>query len=112
MSASTGEASGLIDVLPVEPGLPLPGNPGGLTIGQTVCSPNLNYYSVPLSWGDAGNETGYRLYRNGSLLATLGANATAHDDQAPKGENLAYTLEAFNKVGVSERVQATLGACQ
>ena len=111
VAGSTGGPSGLIDGLPVDVALPLPGSSGALTIGQAICSPNLNYYSVPLAWGDAGNETGYRLYRNGSLAATLGANVTDYNDQAPKGENLAYMLEAFNKVGVSERVQATLAAC-
>ena len=109
VAGSTGEASGPIDGLLVEAGLPLPGAPGSLTIGQTTCTPNLNYFKVPLSWGDAGNETGYRLYRNGALLATLGANVTDYDDQAPKGQDLAYTLEAFNKVGISERIQASAG---
>jgi len=111
VAASTGEASGTIDGLPTEAGLPLPGAPGALTIGQVICSPNLNDYAVPLEWGDASNETGYRLYRNGSLLATLGANELDYDDEAPKGEELDYALEAFNQVGVSDRVAASVPAC-
>ena len=71
----------------------------------------MNDYAVPLGWGDASNETGYRLYRNGSLLATLGANELDYDDEAPKGEELDYALEAFNQVGVSDRVAATVPAC-
>jgi len=84
VAGSTGAASGGIEGLPVEAGLPLPGSPGSLSIGQAICSPNLQGGAVPLSWGDAGNETGYRLYRNGSLVATLGASATDYDDRAPR----------------------------
>jgi hypothetical protein len=111
VAGSTGEASGGFEGLPVEAGLPLPGSPGSLSIGQAVCTPNLNVYSVPLAWGDAGNETGYRLYRNGSLVATLAANTVGYDDQAPKGVALSYALEAFNAVGTSSRVETGAPAC-
>lgn len=111
VAGTTVEGSGALDGLPVETGDPLPGSPGGFVIGQALCSPNLNDYSVPLGWSDVNNETGYRLYRNGSLVATLGANAVYYEDQAPKGAGLLYELEAFNGVGVSGRVGVDLAAC-
>ena len=111
VSGTTGEGSGVLDGLPVEAGDPLPGSPGGFVIGQALCSPNLNYYSVPLGWSDGNNATGYRLYRNGSLVTTLDANVAYYEDQAPRGVDLLYELEAFNNAGVSGRVQVSLLAC-
>jgi fibronectin type 3 domain-containing protein len=36
---------------------------------------------VRITWTDqATNETGYKIYRNGSLIATVAANATAYED--------------------------------
>lgn len=90
---------------------PLPGIPGSLAAGKTTCSPNLNAYPVELAWGDSVGETGYRLYRNGALVATLGANAGYYADEAPKGTALTYELEAFNGLGKSERVTLSVEAC-
>jgi len=90
---------------------PVPGAPGALTVTQSTCSANLNTFPVELGWSDASGETGYRLYRNGTLLLSSGANATSHTDQAPKATALTYELEAFNALGKAERVAVSVPAC-
>lgn len=90
---------------------PLPGAPGGFKVNGTTCSGNLNAYPVDLEWVDGSGETGYRLYRNSTLVSTLGANASAYTDQAPKATALAYELEAFNALGRSERAAVSVAAC-
>ena len=90
---------------------PLPGIPVGLAAGKTTCSANLNAYPVELGWNDGTGETGYRLYRNGTLVVTLGANADSYVDEAPKGTALTYELEAFNNLGKSERASLSVPAC-
>ncbi len=76
---------------------PVPGTPGAFQVSQSTCSANLNAYPVELGWGDTNGESGYRLYCNGTLLITLGANATSHSDRAPKATALTYELEAFEQ---------------
>jgi hypothetical protein len=44
-------------------------------------------------------------------VATLGANADSHADEAPKGTALSYELEAFNSLGKSERASLSVPAC-
>jgi hypothetical protein len=56
-------------------------------------------------------STGCRLYRNGTLLLSLNANATACEDQAPKATALTCELEAFNALGKAERVAVSVPAC-
>jgi hypothetical protein len=59
------------------------------------------------------NESGYHLYRNGALIATLGANVTFYvDDDLPMDHGITYELEAFNADGVSERLTTTVSACK
>jgi hypothetical protein len=53
-----------------------------------------------LGWGDAAdNEDGYRVYRNGGLLASLGPGATSYTDNPPQGGPYTYRVEAFNGAG-------------
>jgi len=99
---------GKVPVLTVQP---VPGAPGALTVTDSTCSANLNAFPVELDWNDASGETGYRLYRNGTLLVSLDANATTYKDQAPKATALTYELEAFNALGKAERVAVSVPAC-
>jgi hypothetical protein len=96
-----------IEVATLEP----PAAPGQFGLGQVVC--NGNEYTVPLSWIDqADNEDGYRLYRDGQLIATLNANAKGYTDSPPAtGFSVEYGLEAFNQAGASNRVETTEGGC-
>ena len=111
MSGISLEGTGEAGAVPVVEVGPLPGMPGGFKPGKTTCSANLKAYPVELEWVDGSGETGYRLYRNGSLLATLGANADSYSDEAPKATSLAYELEAFNALGKSERASLSVPAC-
>ena len=75
-----------------------PAAPSGLGANTVCASPN---YHVLLFWNDnADNEQGYRVYRNGQLIATLGANSTKYTDTTPPGSGpQTYYVEAFNGSG-------------
>ena len=110
-------SASLLDV-PFDPALvpvvafaPLPDAPGAFQAAKLTCSANLKDYLVDLSWNDTGGETGYRLYRNGELIITLGADATSYTDKAPKDTALSYELEAFNSLGRSARVTLSVPVC-
>ncbi len=75
------------------------------------CNPVLNTMTVWLTWVPAHNATGYNIYRNGSLIAKLGATAIAYTDNAPRGVNLKYQIEAFNDYGVSSDATTKVNAC-
>ena len=118
VSDSTGSASCLVADVPVivpppppvvititdtsapppPPAPSAPTAPGNLSVTTHVCaSPT---YSVTLGWLDtAGNEQGYRVYRNNDSIATLGANATSYTDLPPGSGPYTYKVEAFNNEG-------------
>jgi hypothetical protein len=75
-----------------------PANPNGFNVNTNVCSANT--YNVHLTWNDnANNEIGYRVYRDGQLIDTLGPNSTKYDDQPPYSGPHTYQIEAFNNDG-------------
>lgn len=51
---------------------------------------------IRLEWTDVSNEAGYRVYRDGGLLATLPANSTTYTDDPPIGGPYTYAVEAYN----------------
>ena len=56
--------------------------------------------SVQLTWLDnAINEAGYRIYRDGVLIAELGAGSTLYDDSVPSEGTYAYQIASFNVAG-------------
>jgi len=59
--------------------------------------------AVHLAWNAVAQATGYRVYRDGALLATLGAGATSFDDAGTPPRQHAYCVEAFNACGGSAR---------
>jgi CSLREA domain-containing protein len=72
-----------------------------------------NGFQVTLMWDDiATNEDGYRVYRNGALIATLGANAESYVDSPPLGGPYTYGVEAYNASGASSRPTTTTTVCQ
>ncbi|HEX9798067.1 MAG TPA: CSLREA domain-containing protein [Anaerolineales bacterium] len=105
MAANASEqAEATVTIEVTEPLLTPPAAPTQLGIGQVTC--NANTYSVPLNWVDnADNEDGFRVYRNGQLLATLGSNVDKYTDgNAPAtGSPVTYGVEAFNDAGASSR---------
>ncbi len=66
---------------------------------------------IKIKWTDhADNELGYRIYRDGTVVAELGANSTEYTDifSVVQGQAIYYAVEAFNENGASK--QFTLSA--
>ncbi len=79
-----------------------PAAPTGLTPVQFDC-PTSTSIQVVLAWTDhADDETGYRLYRDDVLIATLSANTTVFQD-AVSADAASYAVEAYNALGVSSQ---------
>jgi len=69
-----------------------------------VCSNSKKTMGINLLWSDvAANEIGYRIIRNGEVVAELPAGANAFTDSIPlvKGEKMIYQIEVFNSGGSS-----------
>jgi len=74
-----------------------PAAPANAYINQTC---NDQEYKVQLVWFDASdNEDGFRIYRDGNLIASKGAGSQQHNDFPPIGGPYNYTIEAFNESG-------------
>jgi len=116
-SGSVLELNGPFAQLPIIPAPPTPppalqppASPGQLGIANQVCTDQA--YSVTLQWVDAAsNETGYRIYRDGTLIATLGPNSTGYTDEPPYGGPYAYAVESFNGAGPSSRPTVQESGC-
>jgi len=77
-----------------------------------------NKVHADLTWKDqATNEDGYRVYRDGSLLATLGANTSSYSDDTTMAgliivgstpPEIKYGVEAFNGAGKSKMVSSSI----
>jgi len=93
-----------VEILPEPPEAP------ARLMFERVC--NTKIYRITLSWLDrADNETGYRVYRDGNLIATLGANSTSYVDDPPFGGPYTYAVEAFNEGGASSQATVQPVAC-
>lgn len=108
ISHTTVDVRGPTDLLPVLTPLPLPEAPSTFD-DSPVCIKSS--FEVKFTWTDVVNETGYRIYRNGGLIATLGANRTKYSDLPPFGQDLEYQLAAFNENGESDRLITDVSAC-
>ncbi len=90
---------------------PLPQRPSSFAAIIT-CHSALHILYVEFSWRTQNNVTGYRLYRNGSLLREFDSRAVSYEDITPPfSVNLEYELEAYNDLGVSERASASFPPC-
>jgi len=107
---STVITSGPVDQLPLVKAPPLPGAPGNFA-DSTICNPKTGL-SVKLSWDPAAGAGGYNLYRNGTLLTSLGKASAGYGDSAPTNLELTYALEAVNSYGHSGQVSLTIPACK
>ncbi|KAA3643801.1 MAG: DUF1565 domain-containing protein [Chloroflexi bacterium] len=77
-----------------------PAAPANAYIANQTCTSQ--EYKVKLAWSDqADNEDGYRIYRDGQLIATLGIDSQEYTDNPPYGGPYNYTIEAFNSAGTS-----------
>ncbi len=87
-----------------------PEAPTNLEVVNWQC--DRKFFEIDFSWTDhADNEDGFRLYRDGNLIATLGANITKYVDQPPFGGPYTYEVEAFNNAGASGRASTVADNC-
>jgi hypothetical protein len=82
-------------------------------VGAYTCTTSTKPHtlSVSLYWSRVADAIGYRLYLNGSLLATFGPKVTSYYTSAPLGENLVYALEGFLYNSVSPQVVVRVPVC-
>jgi PKD repeat protein len=77
------------------PGTPVPSAPSNL---QAAVSSD----DVTLSWTDnASDETGFRVYRNGALRASVASNVRTYVDGNLSNGTYAYSVRAYNAAGES-----------
>ncbi len=87
-----------------------PGAPSNLSASVVSCS------QVNLSWSDnSGNEEGYRVYHNGSVIATLPSGSTSyHDTGLSQNTTYSYTVTAYRgsvESNLSNTATATTSTC-
>lgn len=92
------------------------GNTSALSVGADAVTPDVSAPSAPsnvtatvasprridVSWGavtDNVGVTGYRLYRNGLLVATLGAVTSYSDTTVADGATYTYSVRGFDAAG-------------
>lgn len=116
VSDTTTETSGPVDGLQIIPAPPTqvpvtpPSAPARVRVTDMVC--DAKQYRVTIGWLDqSDNEDGYRVYRDGSLIVTLGANVTSYTDNAPKPGPHTYAVEAYNEGGASARESVVDKGC-
>ena len=106
----TSLVEGPVEQAPILPAPPLPAPPTAFE-DTSHCDSGNNTMTVWLTWGTANGVNGYHIYRNGEAIAKLGPNATSYTDDAPRGVNLKYQIEAFNDYGVSPSLSLKIDAC-
>ncbi|HXF86519.1 MAG TPA: SH3 domain-containing protein [Anaerolineales bacterium] len=99
--------------LPIGNAPPLPGTPLNFLVVDQLCQPGPKKFSVTLRWSSGGNETAFRLYRDGKRILELKAGKFNYkDNNAPFNKNITYEIEAVNENGTSERAALIVPACK
>lgn len=99
--------------LPIGDAPPLPGIPLNFLVVDQLCQPGPKKFSVTLSWSSGGNETAFRLYRDGGRIIELKAGKFNYKDaNAPFNKKITYEIEAVNENGTSERAIQIVPACK
>jgi hypothetical protein len=87
----------------------IPNAPSNLTATETVCNGG---YTVLLSWDDnSSNEAGFRIYRDGSPIATVAPNVTEYSDNPPGSGSHTYRVGVFNAAGSAFSNEAAEDGC-
>lgn len=99
-----------MDDLPIQTALPLPDAP--TYFGDTpTCKPNDHERDVKLSWASVPGVNGYRLYRDGVLIASVKENVGIYVDTVAYEKGVTYELEAINADGASEKLTVSSLGC-
>ena len=79
--------------------LKIPDAPSNLSASGSTSS------RIDLNWTDnSGNEDGFRIYRNGNRIKTVGSNATSYSDTGlDSGTEYCYRVSAYNSAGESSK---------
>ena len=112
VSDSTAGKSGPVEQLAIVPAPPLPDAPSKLVSSFTCDAKKTMTLSVTLNWATVAGATGFNIYRNGSLLTSVGSGVTSYTDNAPMGLDLTYAVEAVNADGHSGQVTTSVPACK
>jgi hypothetical protein len=83
-----------------------------LFVNSYTCDTTHHTLGVSFNWAAVQGVTGYRIYRNGVVLVEVAAGVTAYHDIAPLKIDLVYQLEAFNDLGVANRISTRVPACE
>jgi len=106
----SGDYQAVAEVTPEANAQTVPARPGSLFYNYSCSFGSLN---TTLTWKDsADNENGYRVYRDGTLIADLPANSESYSDTTSySGGSVTYSIEAYNDVGASQQRTVTF-TCQ
>jgi hypothetical protein len=110
--ASTIEYPGGLDTLRIAKYAALPVGPSWIAAPEGGCSAATR--PMLLQWGPVSSRTQYRIYRNGSAIATMTGNGQFYDANMPDThQNAVYTyaVQAFNDFGTSTTVTVTVSVC-
>jgi len=94
----------------------VPNAPANVSVSK-VCVPLvLPQYTLTaiISWEDkSSDETGFKIYRDGTLVTTVGPNVITLNDSIPvnMGVPVIYGVEAVNASGASARINASAVIC-
>lgn len=108
VSSSTGSPQGPLGSVVIVPVIP-PVAPVSLSVNTKSCTSS--EYKVTLMWSDVMNELGYRIYRDGVLIATLPFNSTIFDDVSPDYNPHSYRVQTYNDAGAADSPAQDSAGC-
>ncbi len=108
MSVATVLPFGDLQALHVIVAQTLPDDPTPLVLSKNICgSTNV----LLLEWAQVGSAAGYRVYRDGGLMATKNGADNRYYANPPHMKKAVYSVEAYNEFGVSNRIAVTSPGC-
>jgi hypothetical protein len=112
MGDPNASKQGAVDQAPVVYVPNLPVTPSFFGVSSRTCTTAPITTSVSFEWTAVQNVTGYRIYRNGSIVTTAGPDETSSQDiNSLLGVTLVYELEAFNDYGAAPCLSVTVHSC-
>ncbi|MFZ5901989.1 MAG: hypothetical protein ACOYZ8_00350 [Chloroflexota bacterium] len=87
---------------------PIPAPPQNIA-WEVYCGRWWEERTVTFTWDDTDYESGYRIYEEGNLVAEVPGDVTSHNltiySTRKNTASVIYGIEAFNAMGISDRVQ-------